>query len=408
LAVSEADGHLNALANDIVARQLVRFLIGSLPTSTGFGQVAWLDAMRSLPQRLIESGVTPLMASARALAVFDAKWNDRRNRQRQGFDNVRHAARAAMTGMQRDHLATLVWSAAGRWLRPRHVEGALAFTESRLRELSTIVVALQYAASTGHLHQTLDDLRHVIGDDDSGDAAALASTAAMVRSRAATARQLLADVTSSLPRSDQSVDVICLRSVFQRVDRLLTALERTAVALEQIAPLREHGAHDVRRLLCYSERALRDGLQRLAPLADGGPWDRIRSTVESWVVESSVMSLEIVIAADPGPETLPVGVGVESIYPFYQEASLHASSVIRDGRPHAYPVELPLSLLGDVYIHFAGMRVQEGEPLRVLAATLRIPGLPDRVLPRTTETHRSASGVTLAYRSVFAFEDVNA
>jgi hypothetical protein len=118
--------------------------------------------------------------------------------------------------------------------------------------------------------------------------------------------------------------------------------------------------------------------------------------------------MELVFASNSGAEIRPFSIAVESRYPFYSEGSLHCGNLIGDGRPHAYQVELPFSLLFDLHVFFSGIEVDDSHRpygLRIYPATLTVPGLPPKTLSTITFAGRSPAGATFAYRSVFAFED---
>jgi hypothetical protein len=412
LTVSVADGHLNALANDIVARHLTRALgeLGWLPAPSPFSDSRWLDAVHALPRHLEAAGVPPLLATARAMELLDSKWADRRNRSREATTAAYQRIRTDLANRRLEEGRLAVWSAAGRHLHDRHrSEGVLAFTESRLHELSVLVSALEFAGVHGDVQQNLDEIVHIIGDSSS-NAHDTSGTTAAARPRIQDTRATMQAVQRSLPldRRRLSPELRAVETLTARAGHLLGVLDIVAERLSRVRPmLSETTSTNTHRLLAYADLAVGDLCARLAALADRMPWARITEAARSWQVPP-VMKLELMVAADPGPETWPLSIAVESLYPFYQEVFLHSDNLIRDGNPHAYVVELPISLLGDIYLHFAHIPVDQAEapgPLRVFPATLTAAGLPPRVMPRLQFVNRTANGATFAYRSVLLLED---
>jgi len=411
LVVSVADGHLNAIANDIVARHVARFLAEQqwLPVAPPFSDPDWLAGLTTLPDRLAVSGVPPLLASARARSVLHGKWLDRRNRERQAMTAAYKRVHAEIAQRQQQDLADLVWSAMGRWLSERHhPEGPLAFAEARLHELNTIVSLLEFAQRSGSIGQRLDDLSRILGPDD-GDATALADTIAAARSRALAAHVTFDAVERDLPvaRGDVSADLACVRALIARVRQLATMLERAAARLSRLTAVDR--AADVMRLLRYAERAVRHGIEGIASWAERLPWTQVHHAASRWSLTSPVMTIELVMAADPGEDCWSVSVDVESRYPFYHQAAVHVANLIRDGKPHAYLVELPLMVLGDIQLFFSGPTAPSGSdpgPLRLYPATLAAPGLqPQKIFTPLSIVNHTPASVTFAYRSLLLFED---
>lgn len=412
--VSVADHHLNAMANDVVARHVARVLteLGWLPESRPFSHPAWIDTIRELPARLIAHGVPSVAAHAHALATLDAKWHDRRNRFRGALAPAYHQLRDAILNDSGDALSRLAWSAAGRWLHERHApEPPLAFAEARLHQLGAAAQAIDLAAPTGIVDQDLSDLSHLIRDDDTASAAMLIETVGVIRGRIAAAHLSLSSIVAAMPMSadDSAADLMTLRTFFERLRRLLAAVDRSAMLLSDCAARSGPAASPaLARLLGYADRTLRHSVDRIAPWVESMPWTHIATTLDTWFPAGPMIALELVVAAAPGRETWLLVIGVQSHYPSYHESQIHAENLIRDGKPHTYRVELPLTLLGTISLRFSnlGSRAHDPAALHVYPATISAPGLPPRtVRDRLVCTGRSAGIAEFAYRSLLLLED---
>lgn len=154
LKVSPIDGHLNALAHDIVARRLVRDLIERawLPASTDCSDAGWPAALGDLDVALEAAGADPLGATARALAVVDGKWLDRRNRGREAATAAYQRVRAPLVARQRSVFQPMGWAAtADAYLQRVRPEAWLNGIGARLFPMNAAAYAFEHHARPGSM-----------------------------------------------------------------------------------------------------------------------------------------------------------------------------------------------------------------------------------------------------------------
>ena len=116
---------------------------------------------------------------------------------------------------------------------------------------------------------------------------------------------------------------------------------------------------------------------------------------------ASHISLELIVTGVPGPESWTLTVGMESTTPAFSERHVGTAYVIRDGQPHVYEFDLPVTLSGNVHVYAegAGIRLQGGG-FRVHKALLKWPhqDLPAVTLPPPIAEASSDISVSLVFR----------
>src|SRR5712691_5104433 len=95
LMVSVADGHVNALGNDAIARLVAQFILGRqwTPASKGYADGNWIEGIEATAHARAERGSLPALAFAEALSVLETKWIHRRNTGRRQLEPRYAAAR---------------------------------------------------------------------------------------------------------------------------------------------------------------------------------------------------------------------------------------------------------------------------------------------------------------------------
>jgi hypothetical protein len=152
---------------------------------------------------------------------------------------------------------------------------------------------------------------------------------------------------------------------------------------------------------------IEEQIQRMQPLIDAIPAVR-RDAARA--AGAHGLTLDFTIAAPPGRETWGFNVGIESQSPAYTERHIGCGTLVRDGHPHAFAIDIPLMIAGDIHVRFYGAGLlMAGEGLRVYPTKVRWShaNLPDLTLPRLsverTDRGTGEDSIALVYRDVRPF-----
>ncbi len=408
LVVSSVDGHLNVFAHDAAARLVARQLVEWewIPPAAGYDDPAWLSTMVDLSGSIAACGAPEPTASARALALLEQKWSDRRNIARTGLAPAYETARERIRAGQRAAMYPMAWAALGAYLRARaDGDRRIGHVEADLYTVGALAYALEHATSHGAFGQTIDEMGVTFPATGCApdDAARIEDIAIQARLRAAGITDLLdlAHRTTGGPLTE-------LRAVLGRWEQANRLLARGADRVRDWLP-RAGCADDAQRLASAATGMLRAADTQLQVLTGiDGP--RMAAAIESFTAAAPWIDIEITIAADPGADPWSIRVGAESQYPVWDEVYLFAANLVRDGAPHVHRFAIPLTLLAALRLQFFGRRLRAPDtgpgPLRVYPLRITAPGRP-------TITSRSAAravtdgenSLTLTFPSVFLFED---
>jgi hypothetical protein len=113
--------------------------------------------------------------------------------------------------------------------------------------------------------------------------------------------------------------------------------------------------------------------------------------------------LELVMSTPPGPESWTFTAGMESIAPAFSERQIGTGYFIRDGQPHTYLLDLPVTLSGNVHLYLEGLGLKaQGGGVRFHRAQLRWPQpeLAPVTLPAPILEAASDASAALVFRAV--------
>jgi hypothetical protein len=376
LIVSVADGHLNGLANDAIARLVAQFILGHqwAPASKGYADGNWIEAIESAAHARVARGMPPAAAFGEALSVLDAKWMHRRNTSRRQLEPRYSAARLRLLDARRTSVLPLVSEACGRHMRTEHPLSSLTWPESLANEAMAVSFALEHIAVCGDGDGMLAHLGHLDGPERTTrpDPQASREQWQRVKATAEQLREALDEATACVERqAHRSPDLEYLVFWSSRVAQWCYTLERCAERyIDLLARIPAHRLDAVAGLIAYSDfrvRNIEKIVTRLRPAAD-----RIVSAHRSaaLLAEAGPLTLELVVSGAPGPGIWSVNVGLESHVPAFTERHVGCFNIIRDGEPHAYQLDIPLMVAGDIHLYVAGAGVSSPESgFKVYAAS---------------------------------------
>jgi hypothetical protein len=405
LMVSTADGHLSGLAYDVIARHVTQAISGGglLPASSGFDDAHWIEGVEDGAHARVRGGLAAPLAFAEALRILDGKWLARRNTRRKQLEPQYAATRERLVEEQRASLSRIAYGSMQERVRVKQPIVALWRVEMWANALMAMTFGLAHALEVGEADGVMANLRHLEEDDQPQPtvSASIArweaiqagvermqrtlDQASMVDGTARVASELdyLAMWTSRVSQWGYVVDQ-CARRYLELLPRAVPPLDRgTAMALTYVdrraAVLQDHLAE----LTTTAEEIAATG--RNAARAGG----------------ATHLSLELILSGAPGAESWSFTVGMESTTPAFSERHVGTGYVIRDGQPHVYEFDLPVTLSGHVHIYAEGdgMRVQGGG-LRVHKAVLKWPleDLQPVTLPPPMLEASSDISVSLVFR----------
>jgi hypothetical protein len=265
-----------------------------------------------------------------------------------------------------------------------------------------------YAAADGQ--RTLPSVDYLCHDAPSEPPAIASTVRGWQRTGACATRALrvLLDVNIGDHGRQDSSDLQYLLFWTSRVAQWCFAVERCAARYLDVLPrltlpLDQDIAQLVARVHGMAE-PIEEQIQRLQPLIDAIPAvqrDAARAA------GARGLTLDFTIAAPPGKETWGFNVGIESQSPAYTERHVGCGTLMRDGHPHAFEIDIPLMIAGDIHVRFYGAGLlAAGEGLRVYPTRVRWShgNLPDLTLPTlSVESANHGAGedsIALVYRDV--------
>ena len=406
LMVSTADGHLSGMAYDVIARHVTQAIVSKsfLPRSRGFDDAGWIATLEDGAHARVRAGLTGPFAYGEALRVLDGKWLSRRNTRRREFEGQYAAARDRLVAGQRASLTRLAYLSVQQRLRVKQPLVALWRVEMWANALMAMTFGLEHALEVGEADGVLAHLRHLEEDDQEQPSveAALARWEA-IRDGVALVQRALADesIGGGGIQGSEQLDYLALWT--SRVSQWLYVVEQCARRYLDLLP-RAVPPHDrgTAMALTYVDRraaVLQTQLGEFVGVAEeiaAAGHDAARAAGATHI------SLELIITGVPGPESWTFTVGMESTTPAFSERHVGTAYVIRDGEPHVYEFDLPVTLSGNVHVYAegAGMRVQGGG-LRVHKALLKWPhqNLAPVSLPPPVLEASSDISVSLVFRA---------
>jgi hypothetical protein len=120
------------------------------------------------------------------------------------------------------------------------------------------------------------------------------------------------------------------------------------------------------------------------------------------IADAGSLALELIVSAPPGSGIWGVNVGLDSHAPAFTEHQIGCFNIIRDGRPHAYQLDIPLMLAGDIHHQVFGPGVTAPDSGLKVAARLvwRNPDFAPVSLSPITVEGAGSGFVALVCRSV--------
>lgn len=409
-----ADGHLNGLAYDVIARHMAQSLVSQqwLPPSTGFDDGTWIEGIERGGRAREDAGLAGVLAYGEALGVLEAKWLHRRNTKRRQHDAVYTAARDRLREAQRLCLARMAHTSFQERLRLKQPVIEIWQVEMWANQLMALSFALEHLIETGADDGVLANLGHLREEETAPAAGAMsrvelpASIARWQRIRDGagaalrTLREASADYRASTIDPGQ-IDYLTLWN--SRHSHWLQVLEQCAerflALLPQLAPSLDAGGA---MLLAYLDRRAPLLLERLADVSamagemQATPRDAARAAGASHMV------LDLVMSAVPGPEVWIFIAGMESAFPAFSERHVGTGYFIRDGEPHVYEIELPVALSGKIYLYVEGQGLRaRGDGIRIHRAQIRWPhaDIPPVTLPPPVLEEPTDNSSSLVFRA---------
>jgi hypothetical protein len=419
VTVSSVDRHLNAMATDMIARQVAQFVVARswTPLTKGFAESGWIETIEAVAEARIEAGLPAALAIGDALEVLEGRWRHRRNSNRLQLESRYAAARQRLLERHRGSLARLASELVARTIRATHPLVRLTMEEQWTNEAMALSFVLEQYAAAVDGHRTLPSLDYLYPEASSGAPSELPAIESTVRrwqrtgARATRALRVLLDVKIGDDGRHDSSDLQYLFFWTSRVAQWCFAVERCAARYLELLPrLRLPVDQDIARLVARVHgmaEPIEEQIQRMQPLIDAIP--AVRQDAAR-AAGARGLTLDFTIAAPPGKETWGFNVGIESQSPAYTERHVGCGTLIRDGHPHAFAIDIPLMIAGDIHVRFYGAGLlMAGEGLRVYPTKVRWShaNLPDLTLPRLSveRTDRGAGedSIALVYRDVRPF-----
>jgi len=376
LMVSVADGHVNALGNDAIARLVAQFILGRqwTPASKGYADGNWIEGIEATAHARAERGSLPALAFAEALSVLETKWIHRRNTGRRQLEPRYAAARERLLKAQRTAFLQLSEEACGRHMRTEYPLRSWTWAESLTNEAMAASFAFEHAAVSDASDRVLEHLVHLTSPEPETEPDPGASRAKWesVRTSAAQVRQAVTYGGGDTNHLDHhSPDRDFLTFWRSRVAHWCYTVERCAERyVDVLARIPESRVAALAGPFAYSDfraREIEKALTRLRPAAD-----RLVAAHRGAerLADAGSLTLELVISAPSGPALWWVNVGLESYVPAFSETHIGCFNIIRDGEPHIYKLDIPLMLAGDirVHVHGGGLSV-EGSAMKVYSSS---------------------------------------
>jgi len=364
LAVSAVDGHLSALAHDLVARLVAQATIGLglLPCSAGFDDGSWIDIIERGAHVRVRAGLAGATAFGEAIAVLDGKWHNRRNTNRQPFQPRYETARERLLSAQHTSLTRVAFAAIQEDLRAKNPLVTLWRVEMQASALMAASLVLQHAIAGDSQDEVLGNLDHLRHEDDRVPATLEESISNWehVREAATRVQRTLMNATGCIT-GQESPDLSYLALWISRVSQWVRVVEECAARYLDLLPrlplpLDAHRAS----LVAYVDvptREFREKLTELMAVADALEDSRRRAALASG---ASHVTLNLGVSAAPGSEQWSMTIGLESTTPAFSERHVGTVNLIRDGERHPYEFDLPIILAGTVHIYMHGAGLSAG------------------------------------------------
>jgi hypothetical protein len=391
ITVSPADGHLNGFANDIVARQVAQMILSRdwLPPASGFGDGAWMQVIEREAAARVEAGLPAALAFGEALGVLERKWLHRRNTNRRQFESEYAAVRERLLEAHRASLARLVPEAIGARLRRMHPLASMVMVEMWANQANAASFGVEHLIATGHSDELLSSLDHLARGIPAGPLNREADLARWqrVREKASKVQEILrADSTldTSMARGSANMDFRVFWT--SRISDWCHTVEHCATRYIDLLPAVPASLDTAgHRLLAYLAPKARAMEEMLDALHAAVAWIPAVRTQVARAAGAGWLTLELAMVAKPGPDQWSYSVGIESVAPGFSERHLGCGILIRDGQPHTYEIDIPLTLFGDIHVYMEGVGFPDAikDGLAIRPPRIRWPhgNLPDVELP---------------------------
>jgi hypothetical protein len=376
VVVSPVDGHLNGFASDVIARRVAQTLVDHrLIPASGFDDHAWLASIEAGTDARIAAGLDPLLACTEALAVLDAKWMHRRNVQRSRRHGEHDAVRARIVARQRAALREAALDILADRLKATCPVLDMDFVETQTMEAIAASAALEHYIATRD-EQLLDTLTYLPPPADSAkDLTAAQSRWARIRAAARSVQQHAHSLATSGTPGDARHEAAYLRLWTGRMSAWCRALDYCCARYLALLPETPPPSSGAARLLTYVGERVATFEQRLEVVGTAIAEGVARLAGAARVAGCGRPTLEFTLSAPPGAEPWGFSVGIDSRRPAYSERQLGCSAIVRDGQPHRYEFDLPLTPSTDILVHVWGDGLQEqGRGLQVHRAAILWPG----------------------------------